>query len=62
MAINRCGSRCNLDMGHAGPHAQDVPRSGPTGPVFDEIRRLRKDHDAHKSHDPTCPFCCGDIT
>jgi hypothetical protein len=27
-----------------------------------KLRALRKEHDGHIVHDPTCAFCCGDIT
>lgn len=44
---------------------KEKQQSGPppdVAPVFDEIRKLRKEHDNHKEHDPSCPFCCGDFT
>ena len=30
--------------------------------LFAEIRKLRKEHDLHTRHDPSCVFCCGAIT
>jgi hypothetical protein len=43
-------------------HHVVTPENTRNDPVFDEVRKLRREHDSHAVQDTSCPFCMGHIT
>jgi hypothetical protein len=61
-ALDAWAKKLGKELNAPDPSPTRPPPHDPNTAVFEQVSSLRSQHDSHVSHDPTCAFCCGDIT